>query len=100
MRILISNDDGYQAKGIKQLAESLSEIAEIIMQKGTLNLTTDQRRKMIENKRKQIVAPGLDRQAVPTSVYFRVIYGYFCIFLYIFMYFYVLFGIIGCFREL
>ncbi len=31
MRILISNDDGYQAKGIKQLAESLSEIAEIII---------------------------------------------------------------------
>jgi 5'-nucleotidase len=31
MRILISNDDGYQAKGINQLAESLSEIAEIII---------------------------------------------------------------------
>jgi 5'-nucleotidase len=31
MRILISNDDGYQAKGIKQLAESLSEIAEVIV---------------------------------------------------------------------
>ena len=31
MRILISNDDGYQAKGIKQLAESLNEIAEIII---------------------------------------------------------------------
>ena len=31
MRILISNDDGYQAKGIKKLAESLSEIAEIII---------------------------------------------------------------------
>ena len=31
MRILISNDDGYQAKGIKQLAESLSEIADIII---------------------------------------------------------------------
>jgi 5'-nucleotidase len=31
MRILISNDDGYQAKGIKQLAKSLSEIAEVIV---------------------------------------------------------------------
>tara|TARA_B100000787_G_scaffold159908_1_gene138514 strand:- start:2714 stop:3454 length:741 start_codon:yes stop_codon:yes gene_type:complete len=31
MRILISNDDGYQAKGIKQLVKSLSEIAEIIV---------------------------------------------------------------------
>jgi len=31
MRILISNDDGYQAKGIQQLAESLSEIADIII---------------------------------------------------------------------
>ena len=31
MRILISNDDGYQAKGIKQLAKSLSEIADVIV---------------------------------------------------------------------
>ena len=31
MRILISNDDGYQAKGIKQLTKSLSEIAEVIV---------------------------------------------------------------------
>ena len=31
MRILISNDDGYQAKGIKQLTESLSEIADVIV---------------------------------------------------------------------
>lgn len=31
------------------------EIAEKIMQKGELNLTTDQRRKMVEGKRKQIV---------------------------------------------
>ena len=31
MRILISNDDGYQAKGIKQLEKSLSEIAEVIV---------------------------------------------------------------------
>jgi 5'-nucleotidase len=31
MRILVSNDDGYQAKGIKQLIKSLSEIAEVIV---------------------------------------------------------------------
>jgi 5'-nucleotidase len=31
MRILISNDDGYQADGIIQLARSLSEIAEVIV---------------------------------------------------------------------
>ena len=31
MRILISNDDGYEAKGIKQLTKSLSEIAEVIV---------------------------------------------------------------------
>lgn len=31
MRILISNDDGYEAKGIKQLAKSLGEIAEVIV---------------------------------------------------------------------
>jgi 5'-nucleotidase len=31
MRILISNDDGYKADGIIQLAESLSEIAEVIV---------------------------------------------------------------------
>jgi len=31
MRILISNDDGYQAKGIKQLTKSLGEIAEVIV---------------------------------------------------------------------
>jgi ribosome maturation protein SDO1 len=35
--------------------EDQTEIAEIIMQKGDLNLTTDQRRKMVEEKRKQIV---------------------------------------------
>lgn len=35
--------------------EDQTEIAEIILQKGDLNLTTDQRRKMIEEKRKQIV---------------------------------------------
>jgi 5'-nucleotidase len=31
MRILISNDDGYQADGIIQLSKSLSEIAEVIV---------------------------------------------------------------------
>ena len=31
MRILISNDDGYKADGIKQLAKSLSDIAEVIV---------------------------------------------------------------------
>jgi len=31
MRILISNDDGYQAEGIRQLAKSLGEIAEVIV---------------------------------------------------------------------
>jgi 5'-nucleotidase len=31
MRILISNDDGYKAHGIIQLAKSLSEIAEVIV---------------------------------------------------------------------
>ena len=31
MRILISNDDGYMADGIIQLAKSLSEIAEVIV---------------------------------------------------------------------
>jgi len=35
--------------------EDLTEIAQIILQKGDLNLTTDQRRKMIDEKRKQIV---------------------------------------------
>ena len=31
MRILISNDDGYQAEGIIQLSKSLSKIAEVII---------------------------------------------------------------------
>jgi len=35
--------------------EDQTEIAEIILKKGDLNLTTDQRRKMIEEKKKQIV---------------------------------------------
>jgi len=35
--------------------EDSTEIAKIIMQKGDLNLTTDQRRKVIDEKKKQIV---------------------------------------------
>jgi len=35
--------------------EDQAEIAHIILQKGILNLTTDQRRKMIDEKKKQIV---------------------------------------------
>lgn len=35
--------------------EDQTEIAQIILQKGDLNLTTDQRRKMIDGKKKQIV---------------------------------------------
>ena len=35
--------------------EDLTEIAQIILEKGDLNLTTDQRRKMIDEKRKRIV---------------------------------------------
>ena len=31
MRILISNDDGYKAEGILQLAKSLNDIAEVIV---------------------------------------------------------------------
>ncbi|HJJ22476.1 MAG TPA: ribosome assembly factor SBDS [Nitrosopumilus sp.] len=63
--VLVS-DEIYtdSGKGIKPSTEKLlkafktedpTEIAQIMFQKGELNLTTDQRRKMIENKRKQIV---------------------------------------------
>ena len=63
--VLIS-DDIYtdSGKGTRPSTEKLlkafntedqTEIAQIILQKGDLNLTTDQRRKMIEEKRKQIV---------------------------------------------
>ena len=63
--VLVS-DEIYtdSGKGTRPSAEKLlkafktedqTEIAEIIMQKGDLNLTTDQRRKMIEEKKKQIV---------------------------------------------
>ena len=61
------SDDIYtdSGKGTKPSTEKLlkafktedqTEIAQIILQKGDLNLTTDQRRKMIEDKKKQIVA--------------------------------------------
>ena len=63
--VLIS-DDVYtdSGKGTRPSTEKLlkafntedqTAIAEMILQKGDLNLTTDQRRKMIEEKRKQIV---------------------------------------------
>lgn len=63
--VLVS-DEIYtdSSKGTKPSSEKLLkafktedsiEIAEKILQKGELNLTTDQRRKMIEEKRKQIV---------------------------------------------
>ena len=63
--VLVS-DDIYtdSGKGTRPSAEKLLKafntedqtvIAEMILQKGDLNLTTDQRRKMIEEKRKQIV---------------------------------------------
>ena len=64
--ILIS-DDIYSdsGKGTKPATEKLlkafgtedlTEIAKMILQKGDLNLTTDQRRKMIDEKKKQIIA--------------------------------------------
>ena len=64
--ILIS-DDIYtdSGKGTKPATEKLvkafktedsTEIVKIILQKGDLNLTTDQRRKMVDEKKKQIIA--------------------------------------------
>jgi ribosome maturation protein SDO1 len=63
--VLVSEDIYTDSgKGTKPATEKLlkafktedpTEIAQIIMQKGDLNLTTDQRRKMIEEKRKQSV---------------------------------------------
>jgi ribosome maturation protein SDO1 len=59
-------------KGTKVAEENLRKafgttdtlkIAEIILRKGTLQLTTEQRRKMIEDKRKQII-DFISRQAV------------------------------------
>ena len=63
--VLVS-DDIYtdSSKGTKPSIEKLlkafktedaTEIAEKILQKGDLNLTTEQRRKMVEEKRKQLV---------------------------------------------
>ena len=63
--VLVS-DDIYtdSGKGTRPSTEKLQKafntedqtiIAEIILQKGDLNLTTDQRRKMVEEKKKQIV---------------------------------------------
>jgi len=63
--VLVS-DDIYtdSSKGTKPSSEKLLkafktedtiEIAQIILHKGDLNLTTDQRRKMVEEKRKQLV---------------------------------------------
>ena len=64
-KVLVS-DEIYtdSGKGTKPSTEKLlkafktedpTEIAQIMFQKGELNLTTDQRRKMIDEKRKQIV---------------------------------------------
>ena len=64
--VLVS-DDIYtdSGKGTKPATEKLvkafktedsTEIAKIILQKGDLNLTTDQRRKMVDEKKKQIIA--------------------------------------------
>ena len=64
--VLVS-DEIYtdSGKGTKPATEKLSkafktedptEIAKIILQKGDLNLTTDQRRKMVDEKKKQIIA--------------------------------------------
>ncbi len=59
-------------KGTKVAEENLQKafgttdplkVAEIILKKGTLQLTTEQRRKMIEDKRKQII-DFISRQAV------------------------------------
>jgi ribosome maturation protein SDO1 len=59
-------------KGTKMAEENLRKafgtnetlkIAETILKKGTLQLTTDQRRKMIEDKRKQVI-DFISRQAV------------------------------------
>ncbi len=63
--VLVS-DDIYtdSSKGTKPSTEKLlkafktedtTEIAQIILQKGDLNLTTEQRRKMVEEKKRQVV---------------------------------------------
>ena len=64
--VVLVSDEIYtdSGKGTRPSTEKLfrafktedpTAIAEIIMQKGDLNLTTDQRRKMMEDKKKQIV---------------------------------------------
>ncbi|WP_420544837.1 ribosome assembly factor SBDS [Nitrosopumilus sp.] len=64
--VLVS-DDIYtdSGKGTKPATDKLvkafktedsAEIVKIILQKGDLNLTTDQRRKMVDEKKKQIIA--------------------------------------------
>jgi len=64
-KILVSEeiytDSGHGKRASNELllkvfkTDDLTKIAEIIMQKGELNLTTEQRKKMISDKRKQIV---------------------------------------------
>jgi ribosome maturation protein SDO1 len=64
---IVAVDEVYSDanKGLRVPAEKLQkhfkttnflQVAEIILRKGDLNLTTDQRRKLVEEKRKQIVA--------------------------------------------
>ena len=64
---IVAVDEVYSDanKGLRVPAEKLQkhfkttnflQIAEIILRKGDLNLTTDQRRRLVEEKRKQIVA--------------------------------------------
>jgi ribosome maturation protein SDO1 len=64
---IVAVDEVYSDanKGLRVPAEKLSrifktsdflQIAETILRKGDLNLTTDQRRRLVEEKRKQIVA--------------------------------------------
>jgi len=64
---IVAVDEVYSDanKGLRVPAEKLTkafktsdflQVAEIILRKGDLNLTTDQRRRLVEEKRKQIVA--------------------------------------------
>ncbi|MDA4129782.1 MAG: ribosome assembly factor SBDS [Thaumarchaeota archaeon] len=64
---IVAVDEVYSDanKGLRVPAEKLAkhfkttdflQVAEIILRKGDLNLTTEQRRKLVEEKRKQIVA--------------------------------------------
>ncbi len=64
---IVAVDEVYSdsSKGLRVPSEKLIkyfktdnflQIAEIILRKGDLNLTTEQRRKLVEDKRKQIVA--------------------------------------------